>query len=360
MSTTPPVVLIRGADEVLVREHVTTTVDRLVGDGDRAMMVDDLMLPSRETTLGDEVPEVADVIGSAISAASTPPFLTERRVVVLRGCGLLGTKEDVASLVHYLEDPLPTTSLLLVWDLPHGSKVTRRSSPPKSLVDAVSACGGVVDAVDPGKKMGEWVRKRLDAEAVRFDAGAVDLLVRRVGDNPEVLVGYLTTIRGQFQPGERITAADLEPLLVEEGGIPPWDLTDAIEAGDPALAVHAFQRMTGPGGRHPLQVMATLTSYVTNLLALDGSGVATADQARAVLGGSPYVAQKAFNQGRRLGGDRIADLVRLVAEADLDLRGRRRLPDHLVMEILVARMASRSAATRRRSAPTAAGGSRRR
>ncbi len=360
MSATPPVVVIRGADEVLVRELVSSTVARLVGDGDHAMMVDDLMLPTRETTLGDEVPEVADVVGAAISAASTPPFLTERRVVVVRGCALLSTKEDVASLVQYLTDPLPTTSLLLVWDLPHGSKVTRRSAPPKSLLEAVEACGGMVDGVDPAKKVAEWVKTRLGAEAIRFDAGAVDLLVRRVGDNPEVLVGYLTAIRGRYQPGDRVTAADLEPLLVEEGGVPPWDLTDAIEAGDPALAVHALQRMLGPGARHPLQVMASLTGYVTNLLTLDGSGVATAEQARSVLGGSLYVAKKAFAQGRRLGSDRVAELVRLVAEADLDLRGRRRLPDHLVMEILVARMASRSAPTRRRGAPATAGGSRRR
>ncbi len=251
MSATPPVVVIRGADEVLVRELVSSTVARLVGDGDHAMMVDDLMLPTRETTLGDEVPEVADVVGAAISAASTPPFLTERRVVVVRGCALLSTKEDVASLVQYLADPLPTTSLLLVWDLPHGSKVTRRSAPPKSLLEAVEACGGMVDDVDPAKKVAEWVKTRLGAEAIRFDAGAEDLLIRRVGDNPEVLVGYLTAIRGRYQPGDRVTAADLEPLLVEEGGVPPWDLTDAIEAGDPALAVHALQRMLGPGAPPP-------------------------------------------------------------------------------------------------------------
>ena len=359
MSATPPVVLIRGGDEVLVREHVSATVERLVADGDPAMMVDDLMLPARETGLTDGVDELAEAVGTAISAASTPPFLTERRVVVLRGCGLLRTKDDVASLVTYLENPLPTTSLLLVWDLPHGA-TGRRSTAPKSLVEAVSACGGVVDDIDPGRKVAEWVRARLGAEPFRFDAAAVDLMVRGVGDDPDVLIGYLTAIRGRHQPGERISVEDVEPLLVEEGGIPPWDLTDAIEAGDPALAVHALQRMLGPGDRHPLQVMATLSSYVTNLLALDGSGVTSAEQARALLGGSPYVAKKALAQATRLGSDRIAELVRLVAEADLDLRGRRRLPDYLVIEILVARMASRSAAIRGRRTPAAAGASQRR
>lgn len=359
MSTTPPVVLIRGGEAVLVREHVSATVDRLVADGDHAMMVDDLVLPLPSTLLSDKGEELAEVVGAVVSAASTPPFLTDRRVVVVRGCGLLSTKEDVAALVRYLDDPLPTTSLLLVWDLPHGATV-RRSNPPKSLLEAVAACGGVVDEVTPSRKTAEWVRDRLKAEQFRFDAGAVDLVTRRVGDDPDVLIGYLTAVRGNFAAGDRISAEDLEPLLVDEGGIPPWDLTDAIQEGDPRRAVNALQRMLGPGDRHPLQVMATLTTYVTNLLALDGAGVTSADQAAKVLGGSAWVAKKAFTQSKRLGSERIADLVQLVAAADLDLRGRGRLPDYLVMEILVARMASRSAATRRPGSPVAAGGSRRR
>lgn len=346
-STPPPVVIVRGGDEVVVREYVAGLVDRIVGDGDHAMMVDDVSLPppSSAGDRGDEV-ELADAVGAAISSAATPPFLTDRRVVVVRHCALLSRKDDVASIVTYLNDPMPTTSLVLVWNLPPDSRL-RRTSPPKSLLDAVASCGGVVEEVDPGKKVADWVTDRLKREPYTFDKDAVDLIVRRVGENPDTLIGFLMNIRGNFTEGDRIGAADLEMHLVDQGGVPPWIITDAIEAGDPTLAVLAAQRMLGPGDRHPLQVLASLSTYVGNMLALDGLQLG-ADQAVKVLGGSPYVAKKALAQGRRLGSERLADLVRLVAEADLDLRGRRRLPEQLVVEVLVARMASRSASAGRR------------
>lgn len=355
----PPVVVVKGGDEVVVREYVTGIVERLVGDGDYDMMVDDVTLPDPAAAV-DRSPEaeLADAVGAVISSAQTPPFLTDRRVVVTRGCALMSRKEDVASLVAYLADPMPTTSLVLVWNLPPDSKA-KRSATPKSLIEAVGACGGVVEEIDPGKKVADWVTQRLKSEPYTFDTDAVALLVRRVGEDPDTLIGFLMMIRGNFAEGARITAEDIEPLLADQGGVPPWAVTDAIEAGDPTLAVLAVQRMLGPGERHPLQILASLSTYVANMLALDGSGVSTRDQAHRVLGGAPYVAQKALTQGQRLGSERVADLVRLVAEADLDLRGRRRQPEELVMEVLVARMASRSGAAGRRGSRAGTGAVRR-
>jgi DNA polymerase III delta subunit len=47
-----------------------------------------------------------------------------------------------------------------------------------------------------------------------------------------------------------------------------------------------------------------------------------------------------MHQARRLGHDRISRAIRLVAQADLDLRGEKDWPDHLVLEVLVARLAA--------------------
>ena len=348
--------LVKGADDSLVRERVHDLVDELVGAGDRAMMVDDVTLPDRSDSSLEGEADLDEVIGAAIGAANTAPFLTDRRVVVVRGCARLGTREDVAALVQYLTDPLPTTSLVLVWDLPAGSK-GRRATPPKSLVAAIDACGGRQIDVNPGKKIREWIEGRLKDEPYRLDADAVALLVDQVGDDPATLVGQLTTLRGVFAPGQRVSAAELEPHLGVAGGVAPWAVTDAIEAGDPAGAVSALQRMLGPGERHPLQVLATLSSYVGNMLALEGAGVATRDEAARVLGVHPFVAAKALAQSQRLGSAQVHAFVRLVAEADLDARGRRRMPDELVLEVLVARLASRARAAGRRGGTGSRSGS---
>ena len=50
-----------------------------------------------------------------------------------------------------------------------------------------------------------------------------------------------------------------------------------------------------------------------------------------------YPARKVFDQGRKLGPERIGRAVGLIADADLDLRGVMDWPDELVIEVLVAR-----------------------
>jgi DNA polymerase-3 subunit delta len=53
---------------------------------------------------------------------------------------------------------------------------------------------------------------------------------------------------------------------------------------------------------------------------------------------SEFVAKKALAQSRKLGGKQIARAITLLAEADLDLRGRTGLPEKAVIQVLVARL----------------------
>ena len=124
-----PVLLVRGDDPVLVSDAVVRLVDQLVGDGDRSLLVDEL-----DATRWDG--ESERTLGPLVDAAQTPPFLTDKRVVVGRQLGAFTKAADVASLVDYLAAPLDTTSLVLVWE-PHPTPQVKSGPPPKKLLDAV-------------------------------------------------------------------------------------------------------------------------------------------------------------------------------------------------------------------------------
>jgi DNA polymerase-3 subunit delta len=149
-------------------------------------------------------------------------------------------------------------------------------------------------------------------------------------------------LRSTYGTASKLGVAEIEPFLGDDGGTPPWELTDAIDRGDRATALALLQRMLGPGDRHPFQVLATLHSHVTRILRLDGADVTGEAQAAQLLGlkGSTFPAKKALGQARKLGHDRIVRMVDLLAEADLDLRGGKAWPDQLVLEVLVARLAT--------------------
>ena len=121
-------IILHGDDEVLLAAAVSDKVRELIGDGDRSLMLDDFS--------GEYL------MGAVVDAASTPPFFTERRVVVAHQHD--GTNaDDVAMLVSYLENESEATDLVIVW---HKGRI------PKPLLDAVKAAGGrSVDVMPPTK-----------------------------------------------------------------------------------------------------------------------------------------------------------------------------------------------------------------
>ena len=314
-----PVYLVRGDQPVLLADAVKHLVAELAGGGDAAVMTEELS--------GDEY-----TVGALVDAAQTPPFLADRRIVVARDVGRFST-HDVEPLVAYLGDPLPTTSLVLVAG---GGQVAR------PLVDAVRKAGHVVDAGVPGGRgRSTWLAARLKEGPVRLDGRAAAMLGEHLGDDVDRLGSLLDMLASAYGPGARIGPDDLAPFLGGAGSVAPWELTDAIDRGDTAVALTTLRRLIGPGGRHPLVVLATLHSHFARMLRLEGADVADEARAAALLGlsgGSTYPAKKALLQVRRLGHAPVARAVHLLAEADLALKGAVDWPAEVVLEVLVARL----------------------
>jgi DNA polymerase III subunit delta len=327
-ASTIPVTLLRGDDEVVLRDAVRLLVDDLVGDEDRSLMVEELDIAS---TADDG----SDPLLALVDAAQTPPFLTDHRVVLGRLTDKRERNDQVQALVDYLIDPLPSTLLVLEW---------RTGKVPKALLEAVTRVGGAHVDTSPGRKVGEWVAEHLAEAGLKVDSDGRARLVTWVGDEPSRLLGLIDLLRSTYGAGVRISAEEIEPFLGDDGGVPPWELTDAIDRGDRTAALDLLQRMIGQGDRHPFQVLGTLHAHFGRMLRLDGADVAGEKQAAELLGmrGSTFPAKKAMGQARRLGHDRIVRAVDLIAEADLDLRGGKAWPDHLVLEVLVARLATMS------------------
>lgn len=308
-----------GDDSSVLRAATTTLVHELVGDGDRTLLVDEFD--------GDEFD-----LGAAIDAAQTPPFLTEFRVVVARDVAKRDGL-DVAPLVGYLGEPLDSTELVVEW----GS-----GRVPKALDTALKAAKATLLKTSPPKRANDragWISDAAKAAGVKLSTDAVRHLAAHLGEDAGSLDGVLRTLASTYGAGKQLGVGDVEPFLGDAGGVPPWDLTDAIDAGKTAAALDMLQRMVGSGGRHPLQVMAILQGNYLKLAALDGANARSEADAAAVLGIKPgYPARKAMETSRRLGGRAIKRAVELLAAADLDLRGRTSLEGETVLEILVARL----------------------
>jgi DNA polymerase-3 subunit delta len=245
---------------------------------------------------------------------------------------------------HWISDGLLAVFFFIVAvELRRELVIGELNSLSKALLPAIAAVGGVVHETDApgGRNLAGWVADQLQAAGLSVDGRARTRIVEVLGEDAGALVGLIEVLKGAFGPDVTLGPDDIEPFLGPAGGVAPWDLTDAIDAGDVAVALDRLERMMGAGGRHPLAIMATLQSHYTRMMRLDGAGARGEKDAAQVLGlkGSTFPAKKALTQSQRLGGAGVRRAVGLLAEADVDLRGARAWPGELVMEVLVARLA---------------------
>jgi DNA polymerase-3 subunit delta len=319
--------LVKGDDASLVAQQVRGLIADVVGERDHALVVEEIGGAG-----GDEL-----LVGAVVDACLTPPFLIDCRVVVVRDAGRLLTA-DAPRLVEVIANPLPTTVLILVGG---GGTV------PAPIVKAVTAHGQVLDvATSRAGDRKAWLHEHLRGGPVKLDPAAADLLAQHLGEDLGRVEGLLSALSAAYGEGARISADDLAPYLGEAGAVPRYELTDAIDRGQPGTALAVLHRMLDAGGLVPIQVLATLHGHFANMLALDGEDVMGERDAAAVLGTAPFVAKKALEQSRRLGSAQIGHAIALIARADLDVRGASGLSPVLVVEILVARLARQTRPTR--------------
>ncbi len=337
--------LIVGNDPVLVGESVSRTVDELVGDGDRSLMLETLTETEYRTEAGSFEP------APLIDAARTPPFLSDKRVVVGRHASRWARPEQLSLITDLLAEPLDSTDLVIVWERGVEPGVDRLPPLPKALKVAVEVAGGTIrqTSVPRGKEGPAWLRDQLAESELNFDRRAVAAVETLIGEDRSRVVGLLRTLRGALGAGATVTADDVATFGGDQvGSAVPWALDDAIDRGNSSEALSLLPRLISyegtrsDRGSSAFRLLGMLHRRYSNMLRLDGSGVSNKVEAASLLGmkGSTYPAEKLMRQGSRLGAVDLARAIELLAIADMQLRGTVDWPPELVMEVLVARLSS--------------------
>jgi DNA polymerase-3 subunit delta len=336
--------LVTGDDAALLGQRVADLVDELVGTADRSLVLEDFA--------GEEL-DVAAVAG----ACRTPPFLSDRRVVVLREAGRF-TLDQLQPLLSYLEEPLATTRLVVA-----GGGGTL----PVKFVNAFKALGAtaVISTDVSGREAHNFVSERLARAPIKLAPGTAALVESHLGEDLARLGALLATLEAAYGPGATIGPDELGPYLGQPGSVPPWDLTDAIDRGEPEVALTVLHRLIEAGARHPLVVLAILHRHFGNVLRVQSPEIASESQAAEALGiargRSTFPARKALDAARRLGPRGIGDAITALADAELALKGKLDWEPEVVLEVLVARLCriSRSARGAPQVARSGAGRARR-
>ena len=319
--------LVTGSDEVLVANEVRDLISEVLGGRDASLVVEEQSVDDLE----DGEP------GPIIDAFMTPPFLVDRRIVVVRRAGKLSADAS-RQVAAALATPPPGAILILSGD---------GGTPTPTLKKAVAAVGEViaVGTKTAGEKK-SYLSDHLRHAPVRLNAAATKVLADHLGEDLGRLNGILETLASAYGTDVTVDPAMLAPYLGQKGQVPIWDLTDRVEEGDAEEALKVLARMMGPGGISAHVLTASFDNRFSQLARLDGADVRSGDDVVAILGGAPVVAKKLFALSSRISHEGVVRALDLIGEADLALKGGSGLEERLVTEVLVARLAHLCAAGR--------------
>lgn len=311
----------------------------------------DPALASLNTTLleGDKL-----TLGALQNACDTLPFLTEKRLVVVRNLlsrfepprrdGSAGEgaetsrlkgnrdKELVEALQDYLPKVPPTTALVFLED---------RFSPENPLFPVINSLPHFLKEFSPpqGQELHRWIKEQVEEEeGGQISPEAAVTLAAFMGNNLQALsleISKLVSYTGGTRP---IQEADVHLLVgaVQEATV--FQLADAIAARNRKRALETLHILLNRGvnANYILVMIARQFRILLEVKELIASGVAPA-QIQSQLGLHPFVAQKAQDQARAFPLERLEGIYKRLLTLDTAIKQGRIEPE-TALDILVTEL----------------------
>jgi DNA polymerase-3 subunit delta len=271
----PPIALLHGPDPQLLDDALAAATRGLFRE-------------AGEAALGREVFEGAEVsVDDVVRAASTLPFMTAMRLVVVRRCQALPAK-GAEALAAYARDPNPSTSLLLLADESLAASRDRRDH---WLLGAIPPAAVISLGMREGRAAEAWLRQRAAAEGLTVGDEAARLLVQWVGEDGASLLGEVR--KAALAGGSDNTVVGVKEVTAVVGehrlsGV--FDLTRAVQRREVGVALRTLDRLLAT--EEPIRLLALLTADVRATITvadLTARGQATEQIARVVRKPPPVV-----------------------------------------------------------------------
>ena len=274
-----------------------------------------------------------------LQRAETLPMLAPRQVIVVEDVesveklGEKSREEIIDALEKYLSSPAPFTVLVLEASELDGRQKFRKLLGEKALVVELTIGG------ESAAALAAQMAKNLGAE---IDRDAAALLADIVNGEPARMRGELEKL-ATYALGRRITAADVETLVVAARKNTVWQLTDMLASRRRRDAL-AFLDNLMREGEQPIGIVGALAWTYRKLIEARDLPIHTGGfQAARQLGMRPEAAEAAVRQAHRVPKSEL--LAGLVALADADSQLKSSNPDpRALMEFLIARLTTPASA----------------
>jgi len=278
-----------------------------------ARLVIDAIVPEESRDFNLTVVHGRDLKGHELAdQARTLPVFASRRLVVIRHVHE-AKAEQLEAFAAYLDDPIPETVLLVT-----AAGIDKR----RKFFQKFAQIGEIVEfrrLYD--NQLPQFIRDRAKASGRTFTAAALKLFCRRVGNDLAEVVGELDKLASYVGEQEFIEEGDVAAVVSDTRVESVFALTDAIGAGEAAVALRLLHRLLDDG-QSPLVILSMLVRHFRQLWKIRellSQGVAQKELPRRI-GINPYFLSGLLIQAERSSDSRLREAFPRFLAVDLALK----------------------------------------
>jgi DNA polymerase-3 subunit delta len=283
-----------------------------------------------------------DSVDAILGRAQTPALLAPQQVVFVRGIeaweGLREEKREklTDALDSYLKEPAPFTTLVFeAGTLDQRLKFAKRLA-EHALVVAVE----LPDEEAPRLRLAGQMANQMARElGVELDRDAAARMAEVASAELAAAKTEMEKLAAYVGERKRITAADVEALVVTERSYVVWELANLMAAREPGKAMLFIEKLFRQG-EEPVALIGALAWMCRKLLEVQELPAhMAASQVGWKLKMRPDAAEIALRQAKRIPKAKLVAGLAALYEADSRLKSRA-ADKRAIVEFLVARFAS--------------------
>lgn len=300
------------------------------------------LLPAGEDFNMDVVDGDNTTPGAVVNFACTPPFMAERRLVLVKnapwfasgrktaGAGNHGG--DVKVLLDYFSNPMETTCLVFT-----AGAVDKRKKVFKGLEKAGQAVEFIL--LKPGE-LTNWLDEQMQVDGKKMDRQAKELLVTATNTGLTGLIHEWEKLKNYTGTRDTITVDDVNKVVHRSVEYKIFDVMDAIGAQQYGLALAGIKDLLA--NKEPPQIILAMVARQFRLMLqvkeLAGGGMG-ANAIAKLINEKPYPVRNALKLGKNFTRLQLIDAITRLAQLDADVKtGRQEF--YAGLEILLLSMAS--------------------
>jgi len=273
-------------------------------------------------------------IEAIMSLASTLPFMSDKRVVIVKQTdtfkGKRKSQDDKGDdiLINYLANPVETTCLIFCAE---SETVDKR----RKVYKALEKKGQIVEfAPIKGRALNNWIEDRARQLGKMIEPSAVVGLVTAIGNNLRQLNNELEKL-SCYSTTEKISALDVSRMVSRTAESSIFELVDAIGERHYQKAIKMAREMVFLG-EPVIRILFMIARQFRLLLRAKDFLIKGFDnkQVSRELQVHPFVAQKCIRQAANFSLDELGRAMEKILKADSDIKTGRQEP-MMVLELLI-------------------------